>query len=192
MRHTDRHRAGKAETSRFGPVLFGLMSVGLLSYCGLNYLQVRNATRVFGPFELGMQQADVRYQFGQPQAQHLNQPVGPGRGTSVWTYESTGSKISLVFASDGRLASITCFQEKAYDGTCPSDLGVGIGATESDLTRLLGPPDMEHYDREDKIARYNGLGLMVRMRKLRVVEIGHSPATSAAGMAKVVMWRMFP
>lgn len=175
---------GKIATSRFGSILFGLMVVGLLGYCGLILHDVRNSTRVFGPYALGMSQADVRYRFGEP--------TGTGLGLGVWSYVNAGSKISLRFGSDGRLINLICFQEKVYEGPCPNELGVGIGTTESELIRLLGPADTMRYDRDDKIVRYHGLGLMLRMRKLRVVEVRRSPATSTPGMLKVVLWRMLP
>ena len=182
--HPDRKLPGKIATSRFGSILFGLMVIVLLGYCSLIFLQVRNATQVFGPYALGMSQADVRYRFGQP--------MGTGLGSGVWSYVNAGSKISLRFGSDGQLVNLTCFQERVYEGPCPNELGVGIGTTESELIRLLGPADTVRYDREDKIVRYHGLGLMLRMRKLRVVEVGRSPATSTPGMLKVALWRMLP
>ena len=182
--HPDRKPPGKIATSRFGSIVFGLMVVGLLGYCGLILRDVRNASRVFGPYALGMPQADVRYRFGQP--------AGTGLGSGVWSYVNAGSRISLRFGSDGRLTNLTCFQERVYEGPCPNELGVGIGTTESELTRLLGPADTERYDREDKIVRYHGLGLMLRMRQLRVVEVRRSPAASTSGMLKIALWRMLP
>lgn len=176
--------AGKGSAGRVGLRLFGLMCAVLLIYCGLILWQLQAATRSIGPYALGMTQADVRYQFGEPQ--------GVSHGTSVWNYVNAGSRIRLGFGADGRLALVTCFQEVIYEGPCPQKLGVGIGSTESDVVRLLGPPDAARYDREDKIVRYRGIGLKARFQKLRVVEIEHSSASGAAGMARVALWRMLP
>ena len=182
LRHKERVSAEKGGTSRFGLMLFGLMGFVLLCYCGLTILHVQAATGSFGPYTLGVSQADVRYRFGEPQR----------AGTDVWSYANAGSRIRLGFGADGRLIRVNCFQEGNLAGPCPSELGVGIGSTESDLARLLGPADTVRYDREDKIVRYDGLGLMVRLRKLRVVEIEHSRASSTVGLAKVALWRMLP
>lgn len=146
--------------------------------------QVNSAAKTFGPYMLGMTKADARYQFGAPQ--------GSDPGASNWNYLSAGSRISLGFGADGRLAQVTCFQEESYEGPCPQSLGVGIGSAEGDLTRLLGPAAAVRYDREDKIIRYPALGLVVRLRKLRVVGIQHSAASGTAGLAKVALWRMLP
>jgi hypothetical protein len=182
LRRKERVSAGNGGTSRFGLMLFGLMGFILLCYCGLTILHVQAATGTFGPYALGMSQADVRYQFGDPQQ----------ADTDIWNYASAGSRISLGFGADGRLDRVTCVSEGDYQGPCPYELGVGIGSTESDLVRLLGPADTMHYDHEDKIVRYRGLGLMARLRKLRVVEIEHSRASSTLGMVKVALWRMLP
>ena len=165
-------------------MLFGLMGFVLLTYCGLTVLQVHAATRSIGPYVLGMAQADVRYQFGEPQQ------AKPG--ANVWNYVNAGSRITLGFSADGRLALVTCFQEEVYQGPCPQKLGVGIGSTESDVVRLLGPADAARYDRDAKIVRYGGIGLKARFQKLRVVEIEHSSASSTASMARVALWRMLP
>lgn len=176
--------ANATSANRLGSVLFGIMSLALLTYCGLIILQVQAAIRSIGPYTLGMAQADARYRFGDPQ--------GSGPGANVWNYANAGSRVRLGFTADGRLAWVTCFQDAVFEGPCPQKLGVGIGSTESDVGRLLGPPDVARYDREDKIVWYNGIGLKARFRKLRVVEIEHSPGSSAAGMARVVLWRMLP
>ena len=179
-----RKAASKDNLSRAGLGLFGVMCGALLAYCGLITWQVQAATRSIGPYTLGMTQTDVRYQFGHPQ--------DAGRGTNAWTYASAGSRIRLGFTADHRLAVVTCFQEEVYQGPCPQKLGVGIGSTESDVVRLLGPADAAHYDRDAKIVRYGGIGLKARFQKLRVVEIEHSSASSTAGMARVALWRMLP
>ena len=179
-----RKAGGKDGASRTSLGLFGIMCAALLTYCGLTMWQVQAATRSIGPYALGMSQADLRYRFGNPQE--------AGTGTKVWNYVNAGSRIRLGFSADEGLALVTCFQDEINEGPCPQKLGVGIGSTESDVVRLLGPPDAARYDREDKIVRYRGIGLKARFRKLRVVEIEHSPASSAAGMARVALWRMLP
>lgn len=176
--------AGKGSADRVGLRLFGLMCAALLAYCGLVMWQVQAASRSIGPYTLGMTQAHVRYQFGDPQ--------DAGRGTNAWTYVNAGSRIRLGFTADQRLAVVTCFQEEVYQGPCPQKLGVGIGSTESDVARLLGPADAARYDRDAKIVRYGGIGLKARFQKLRVVEIEHSSASSTASMARVALWRMLP
>lgn len=179
-----RKAAGKGGASRASLGLFGIMCAALLTYCGLTMWQVQAAIRSIGPYALGMSQADVRYRFGEPQK--------AGAGTKVWNYVNAGSRIRLSFGADEGLALVTCFQDESYEGPCPQKLGVGIGSTEDDVVRLLGPPDAARYDRENKIVRYRGIGLKARFQKLRVVEIEHSPTTSAAGMARVALWRMLP
>ena len=179
-----RKAGGKDDASRASLGLFGIMCAALLTYCGLTMWHVQAATRSIGPYALGMTKADVRYRFGNPQE--------AGAGAKVWNYVNVGSRIRLGFGADGGLALVTCLQEELYEGPGPQKLGVGIGSTEGDVVRLLGPPDAARYDREDKIVQYRGIGLKARFRKLRVVEIEHSPASSAAGMARVALWRMLP
>lgn len=183
-RRQESKAADRTSTSRFGLVLFGIMCLALLVYSSLTLLQLQVAARSIGPYALGMSQADIRYQFGNPQ--------GSGPDPNVWNYVNAGSRIRLGFGPDRRLALVTCFQEEVYEGPCPQKLGVGIGSAESDVTRLLGPPDTAGYDREDKVVQYRGLGLKARFRKLRVVEIEHSPASGWAGMVRAALWRMLP
>lgn len=184
VRRFERKSAMGIATTRFGLALFGLMSVVLLVYCGLIWLQVKEAAESLGPYKLGMTEADARYQFGEPKVSRA--------AADIWIYANAGSQLSLRFAADGRLDRVTCIQQGTFDGSCPQELGVGIGSTEDDLIRQFGPPDAMRYDRDEKLARYGALGLTVRLRKLQVVGIEHTRATSTAGMITLALWRMLP
>ncbi|MBW8785728.1 MAG: hypothetical protein JF593_14010 [Novosphingobium sp.] len=164
-----------------GRTIAAVMVLILIGYTAIIVSRVRTVAKAYGSVTIGMDQRQVRYVLGQPSA---------GDGGPLWKYDDNGMRLQLRFAPDGRLASVSCFQDEGAVEPCPGMLGVGVGSAEGDVLARLGRPDGERYEGDAKQMIYLGLGVVFRLRQGQVVLISHVRPAGGLPQWRQVAWLM--
>ena len=144
------------------------MIVLTIFYVVITVYKTRQASIMVGGLMVGMSQQETRYLMGPPERIEAD-----GR---VWRYSPAGSDLSMVF--DGGATRISCTDSRLEIFGCADVLGVGIGASEDDVQWTLGPPTHMMYSGNDKVMRYDDLGLSFTLRRYHVAAIDHFQRSS--------------
>ena len=132
----------------------------------------------------GVTAQDVRYVYGSPQSIE--------DGGRLYRYDD-GQRVALArFGQDGQLSSFSCSAIDAAAAECDEVLDIGIGDSEEQVMLQLGPPSRSTYAGDDKILHYDGLGLSLRMRRLKAQAIEVHQGSSFSGYLPRALWRMVP
>jgi hypothetical protein len=160
-------------------VFLGMCALGV-AYAAKFLWDARMAT--IGVYGVGAQ--DVRYVYGPPQSIE--------DGGRLYRYDD-GKRVALAwFGEDGLLTSFSCSAKAGYAGECDEILDVGIGDSEEQVMLQLGPPSRSTFAGDDKLLHYDGLGISLRMRRLKVHAIEAHPGSSFTGYFPRALWRMIP
>ena len=160
-------------------VFYGMCALGV-AYAAKFVWDARMAT--IGVY--GVTPQDVRYVYGPPQSVE--------DGGRLYRYED-GKRVALArFGADGMLTSFSCSAKAGHAGECDEVLDVGIGDSEEQVMLQLGAPSRSSYVGDDRILHYDGLGLSLRMRRLKVHAIEVHRGSSFSGYLPRALWRMIP
>jgi hypothetical protein len=160
----------------FARMVFLGMCALAVAYAAKFLWDARMAT--IGVYGVGAQ--DVRYVYSPPQAVE--------EGGRLYRYDD-GKRVALArFGEDGLLRSFSCSAKGPAAAECDEVLDVGIGDSEEQVLLQLRAT----YSGDDKILHYDGLGLSLRMRRLKVQAIEVHRGSSFGGYFFRAVWRMIP
>jgi hypothetical protein len=146
-----------ARAIRVGMVLLTLF------YVAYTLVLVRQASFLTDGLAIGMTPQDARYLLGPPKRSEQDD--------TVW-YAPTGSTLRIAY-DEGTASSIACSDARMEKFGCSGVLGIDIGAVEDQVWWTLGAPTSQSYVGNEKVMRYEDMGLSFTLRRYQVAAIEH-------------------
>lgn len=162
-----------------GVSLLGLLLLVLLTY------QMRHASLLVGPLQIGASDAEVAYAMGP-----ADRVDADGQR---WSYSLGISTLLMVeFDADRQVDAIRCVTFGPGATGCPQLMGIGLGTSEELLVNRLGPPSSFSYIPNGKTVTYDDMGISFTMHQFRVTGYSKTARTSRIGFIPRVFWSFMP
>lgn len=152
-------------------------------HTALEYRVFQRDLKTYMNVEIGDSKQEVAYLLGFPQHVgvletsrfglniRLLEGIPPNRVASDYAHWLYDPDFRVDFDRSGTVEEVSCFDLDEPSDVCPALHSVQIGASESDLLRILGTPTSTRYSGPSKLMSYDDLGAEYTLIRERVYAI---------------------